>query len=151
MSQEFGDFFTRFPKIAGTVWPDEARRGLAKAAAALLRDAIRETPTVPLDQGTLRGSGSAFVGQKHLINSPHKTAEDNPADSTAGLDVDDSNTGTIEAIVGFNQPQAAWLHENPDLNFSEPGSGAKYIESKIVSRRDHYMALVAGTIRGGGR
>lgn len=64
---------------------------------------------------------------------------------TQGVDKWQRPTGTIEAIVGFNQPQAAWLHENPNLNFSEPGSGAKYLESKLVSRRDHYMALVVNS------
>ena len=37
-------------------------KGLGKAGHALMNDAIMDMPAVPLDEGTLRGSGSVFVG-----------------------------------------------------------------------------------------
>lgn len=36
------------------------------------------------------------------------------------------------AAVTFDTPYAARLHEHPEYNFSEPGTGAKYVENPAM-------------------
>lgn len=55
------------------------RNGLGQAASALLNDSITELPAVPLDEGTLRGSGSVFVESQLLMTSPNTGGSPTPA------------------------------------------------------------------------
>ena len=110
-----------------------ANRGVAKAALRLLDDAINETPGTPVDEGTLRGSGSAHVdGQKVF--------------------------GSIVASVGFNTPYAAVMHEGEwksgplagvkIQNYNDPGTGEKFLERPMSENRDTYLGIVAKEIGG---
>jgi hypothetical protein len=57
--------------------------------------------------------------------------------------------GELQAVVGFNTPYAAHLHEHPEYNFKEEGAGGKYIESKINTFKEDYVAVVAESIKEG--
>lgn len=124
-----------------------ARRGLGQAGLAILADAVMDMPTVPLKEGTLRGSGSVFVDGKLLATSPGA--------GTPATDAGDLNRpGTLEALVGFNTPYAAYQHEGMRKdgthvvrNYSEPSSGVKFLENKLNANRDKYLAILNGEIR----
>jgi hypothetical protein len=117
---DFSDFEKKFTQIVKSAIPSAGARGLQKSAAFLLRDAILETPTVPKITGNLR--------RTQQINKP--TLIPNIA---------------IEA--GFAAEYAAKVHEMPDTNnFTEPGSGPKYLEKKLIQHKEKYMKKVADHI-----
>jgi hypothetical protein len=119
-----------------------AEEGMAKAGIELINDAIMEEPTVPMDTGRLRSSGSAIVNGKLVYVSPQVGAEPGtPA-------TEDSTTiqpGQIITIAGFNTKYAAKVHEVP-MNFRTPGSGNKYLEAKLGQFGDKYYGIVANVI-----
>lgn len=43
--------------------------------------------------------------------------------------------------VGYNIKYAAYLHERPDLNFREPGTGAKYLENAVKSNLKRVLQM----------
>lgn len=120
------------------------RVGLGKAALALLHDAIEDIPKVPLEEGTLRGSGSAWVGNLRLSRTDPSTIE------APSRDV------PLVATVGFDKPYAAYLHEgirfdgtHPVKHYKEPGSGPKYLENKANANREKYIGIVVESVRQG--
>jgi len=95
-----------------------AEKGMRRAVGQLLNDCIMKNPTVPHKEGTLRRSGS----RKVIVKSRE-----------------------IVGIVGFNTPYAARLHEHPQFHFTEPGSGGKYLETKLKNyRRDYFWLITRG-------
>ena len=122
MTVDYSDFEKGFKKIVKKVSYDESGKGLFKAANELLHDAINEEPYTPFDEGALRGS-----------------ARTNKAEVKRG-----------EALVvtGFNIEYAARWHEltpeeDSKISWTLPGSGRKYLESKMVKFKEKYMAIVA--------
>jgi len=119
-----------------------AKEGMAKAGMQLLNDCIIQIPTVPLKEGTLRGSGSVFMQNKLVGISPKKFGKGNPSpDDHAKL-----KENTIITVVGFNTPYARRHHEVP-AKFIEPGSGNKYIQAKLERNAQEYFILVAQIIK----
>jgi hypothetical protein len=57
--------------------------------------------------------------------------------------------GSYIGVVGFNAPYAAKMHEGIDYQFTEPSSGAKYLESKMIRKKDLYVKDIADTIKAG--
>lgn len=130
---------------------DEAGRAgveaVGKAALQLLNDAVMQEPTVPIDEGTLRASGSVHVNGDLEATSPYGEG----GTPNEGVDETSSNygehRGVLRSTVGFNTPYAAVLHEGEGLNFTEPGSGAKYLSSKVDSNADDYRKIMAAVIK----
>jgi len=123
-------------------------KGLGVAMLDLKNDCFNEVPTVPLKEGWLRGSGSIFV-QNKLI----ETTENMPTSKAGFANRDYSegiSMGSFVGVIGFNTPYAARMHEGIGLHFTEPSSGAKYLESKLHRKKDVYIADIADTIRKGG-
>jgi len=135
-----------------------AERGLRQAGLAVMNDAITETPMTPLDRGTLRGSASVFVGKKRVGKGPE------PSDPEAETHVENApppgfhgSKDEIVAIVAFNTPYAARLHEHPEFEFGHTrekrgrppvqGTGGKYLEKPLSQNREGYMKVVAGEIK----
>ena len=115
------DFEKKFEQIVNNAIPAAGARGLKKAAAFVLRDAILETPTVPKKQGNLR--------RTQQVNEPK------------------INHGEISVEQGFAADYAGKVHEMPDTyNFTEPGSGPKYLESKLIKNKEKYMKIAADHI-----
>jgi hypothetical protein len=124
MKLDFSDFERDFKRIIKKV-PNKAAKGLFEAGNELLRDAIKKKPYAPFDQGHLRGS-----------------AETNKAQITKY---------GIELEVGFNIEYAARWHEltpmqDKRINWTLPGSGAKYLEKKMMMYKNRYMKMVADAI-----
>jgi len=115
---EFDKGFERYLKKHKT----ESAAALEKVAAFVLADAVQEQPTVPKKMGILRDSQAidkAKIGRKG-----------------------------ISIIFGFNTEYAARLHEAPsNWNWSEPGSGPKYLQSKLEKNMKKYMKKVAEEIK----
>lgn len=124
-----------------------ARKGLARAGMLCLRDAVMDAPMVPLDEGTLKGSGSVFVGND-LVGTSEQFASGNPqAKPTPATEyAEQLAADQLKATVGFNTPYAARLHEGVEFEFQHSGHGAKYLESKLAEKGDFYMQEIADTI-----
>jgi len=120
---DFSDFDKKFMRIVLTAIPSAGARGLKKSAAYLLRDAIKERPTVPKKSGNLRRTQQV----------------DNPK----------IEHGEVSIEAGFAADYAAKVHEMPDTyNFTEPDSGPKFLEAKMIKNKEKYMKIAADEILG---
>jgi len=130
---------------------------MGKAGMQLLNDATMQIPATPLDEGTLRGSGSVLVAtekQTKLVGvSP---------DPTGGKGTPCRNhsetTKNIVAVVGYNTPYAARLHEHPEYHFGSTsarkgrtpptGTGAFYLLKKMQANAASYFQIIADVVKG---
>ena len=122
MTVDCSDFEKGLKKLVEKTIPPEVGRGLFKAANELLHDAINEQPYAPFDEGALRGS-----------------ARTNKAEV---------KKDGAEVVTGFNIEYAARWHEltpeeDSKIAWTLPGSGRKYLESKMAMFKEKYMAIVA--------
>jgi len=127
-----------------------AERGAGKAASALLNDSIKEINRAPLDEGTLRGSGSVFVQNALTEIAPNVGGAPTPAT----VDDEPLPPDAIVAVVGFNTPYAAYQHEGQRedgshvvQNYSHSGTGKKFLERKLFENRDDYIAIAAAEVK----
>lgn len=131
-----------------------ARVGMAQAGARLLSDCIMELPTVPMKETTLRGSGSVIIDGTCTMTA----AELGYTDGTPATEVSEADfpveADKIRAVVGFNSPYAAYQHEGMRKdasyvveNYSEPGSGAKFIQDKLAENAEDYIAVAAAGMK----
>lgn len=118
------DFDQKFEKVIKNTIPSLAHKGLFNASNAAFTDTKNEQPYLPRDIGDLEGSWEV-----------HKP----------------SNLQDLFVEFGFNIIYAARLHEDgkPGWNWTRPGSGPKYLESKLIRNKDRYMKIVALTISNG--
>lgn len=119
---DFSKFKEAFRKITEKTIPKEAGKGLFKAGNELLSDAIKKSPKAPFDEGHLRAS--------------------------ARVDKAEVKRREISVDAGFNIEYAARWHEIPkgaekNINWSLPGSGRKYLETKMYQFKDKYMYIAA--------
>jgi len=137
------DFDKKFGELTKKAIPSLIEKGMGRAGLQLLNDCVNEVPTVPLKEGWLRGSGSVFVQNKLVAVS--KAGKSGLANTdTAGESVGEEG---ISALVGFNAPYAAKMHEGISFKFTEPSSGPKYLEAKLIQNKDRYMLIVANAIK----
>lgn len=117
-----------------------ARRGMKIAVQELIKDALNEPPTIPFEEGDLRASVSGFVGKElvETTQSLHPEANGTPARTLEGIGAPTDITGTVV----INTPYAHRLHEHPEYNYKTPGSGGKFLESKIVANHAKYMRFI---------
>lgn len=118
-----------------------ARIGMEDAVKALLDDCLNEQPSVPLRDGALRSSGSAYVDGKHVAGGGTPVADVPKPDM-------------IQGTVIFDGPYAAYQHEGMRRdgthvvkNYTTPGTGAKYIEAKLHGHPQKYIQIVAESIK----
>lgn len=135
------DFDIKFKRVTEEIIK-RAIEGMGQAGAQLLNDCVMLTPTVPIKEGWLRGSGSVFVDDKLVMVSKEGKAGLANTDSP-GMKKNDA----IVVVVGFNTPYAHRLHEGIGFKFSEPSAGPKYLESKMISRKDVYQQIVNDRIK----
>lgn len=134
------EFERKLQRLVQRNIPAEIEKGMGKAGLQLMNDAVMQSPTVPLDEGTLRASGSLFVANKLMDTSGQSRKRGTPALEHQEKASEDQ---TI-AVVGFNTPYAARMHEGIGIkNWSEPGSGPKFLEAKMANNRKDYMKIVA--------
>ena len=145
--------FLRGLSLANEAVMRGAERGIAKAGMRLLGDSIGEMPSVPRDEGTLRGSGSVHVNGKFKQASPSAGGAPTPNKTDIAKTVRDG----IEATVAFNTDYAAAQHEGfavmPDgrriefRDYTTAGTGAKFLEAPMARNNELYMGIVAGEVR----
>lgn len=115
------DFQKNMAELAKNTIPKVVGNALFKAGALVIRDAILEEPTCPKKTGNLRRT------QKVLLP--------------------DISRDEIGVDVGFNADYAAKVHELPEkTNWTLPGSGPKYLSSKLARNKDKYMKFAADDI-----
>lgn len=142
MDFDTSDFDKKFEKVTSKEIPTLAERGLARAAMQHLNDCVMVSPTVPIKEGWLRGSGSIFVNNKFIAESPFgKKGRANRTHAEA-----QKKTEQV-AVIGFNTPYATKLHESKGYHFSEPSSGSQFMTKKLRQFKDIYASIIAGVLR----
>jgi len=131
-------------KLADAAVRAAVERGMGQAALQWMNDCVMEPPTVPIDTGTLRSSGSVFLQGVLLAANPPQGPS--PAPTPATDDDLRPAADQILARVGFNTPYAAKWHEVP-ANFREPSAGNKYLEAKAAAHAEEYFQIAADVAR----
>jgi hypothetical protein len=143
------DFDKKFKKIVDERIPELVERGFGRAMLQMMNDCIMEVPTVPLREGWLRGSCSVFV-QNQLVATSEGMPSAKPKYAVKDFMMTIKGAEFV-GVIGFNAPYAARLHEGVGFHFTEPSSGPKYLESKMIRNQDMYFEIVANTIKEGAR
>jgi len=126
MTIDMTDFEKGFKKLIDQAAPEELAKGMFTAGNALLKDAIYEQPYAPFDEGHLRASARV---------------------DTAKVTKDE-----VETTAGFNIVYAARWHElspaeDARISWTLPGSGRKYLESKMARNAKRYLDIVGEYLR----
>jgi len=138
-SLDISDFLKGAEKIARK-WYGDLEKAQFRAASELIHDANYEEPKTPLKEGHLKGS---------VKIEAHAT---------------DLNETTV--FAGFNIGYASFLHERiygsqsvmgemalggatyvTPSSWTEPGSGPKFLESKLMRHRKKYFDIMAQGIK----
>lgn len=127
-------------RLVNQALPEQIVRGLFAAGTELLQDAREDIPRVPKKEGTLSASGSVTVLRPGEVSELAET----------------TTPGRYVAIVGFNTPYAAYLHEGMRqdgshvvMNWTLEGSGPKYLETPLLANRDRYIQIIVDAIKRG--
>jgi hypothetical protein len=116
------DFDRKMQAIMTKIIPSAVVKSLNEVAFIILRDADDIQPKTPKDKGNLKRDKFVQKAQRH---------------------------GTKWNIhFGYKSAYAHRMHEDTNIkNWSEPGSGNKYLEYKVVKLRDKYGKILAVKIR----
>lgn len=87
------------------------------AGNQIKNDADNIEPRTPHLEGTLKASGRVYKAK--IVG--HK----------------------LELVIAYLAPYAAKWHEQEARNWSEPGSGSKYLESKLKQYGRDYLGIIA--------
>lgn len=125
-------------------------RGMGKAVDTFMDDCIEKVPKCPKRSGAMAASHSTFVnGKLNTVSKaiPSEGGEATPR--TVPLIVASKN---IEGALVVHKPYAASQHEGTRKEviyhkYTLPGSGPKWVESKLIRFGKAYFALIAGEIR----
>jgi len=135
----------------GEVWQrvqQAAVDGMVENTEDLLGRAMRDAP---VDEGTLRASGSAAVyanGRAVSRRGFREVADQPEAPEMVSRPVQEGGLGdAVVGEVGFNTPYALVQHER--LDFHHPKGGkAKYLEDNLTQQADRYQDNLADHLRG---
>ena len=132
---DFTNFNKKFTKITEDAVPEDTVVGVREALQALKLDADNVPPRTPHLEGNLRASGK--VKKVKILKK-----------SISGA-LMYGGKGTTEEGVEFNVPYAHRWHEAEPgtVEWSEPGVGSKYLESKMIKFKKDYMKIIAEVIR----
>lgn len=147
---DFSEFNERFLKYALEIAPAATEKGMFEALSELKNDCDAVSPKTPHLEGNLRGDYTLIlegITQSKMTNhsggkgKDHGRTGEKPAERRGAKDI-------IAKLV-FRMPYAAKWHEavNRKVNWSEPGVGPKYCETKLMMFRKKYFGLVADRIR----
>lgn len=139
MTMDVHVFKLRLTDLQRRLLPQAALVGVARAGMALLNDSLQRPPTPPIQTGRLRESGSMIAGTTVQTTPQH-------GHGTPCTDPQPQAPGKAVALVGFNTPYAAKVHNVP-MNFREPDSGNHYLQGKMRNYREDYMAVAGKAIK----
>jgi len=119
---DLSKFAKDFTRITSKTIPDKAGDASFKVAAMIINDAIKKAPKAPFDEGMLRAS--QFI---NLLSQK------------------------LGVEIGFNIIYAAKWHElsiakDKDIAWTTPGSGRKYLSSKLSMFKNKYIKFLASMI-----
>lgn len=142
ISVDTKDFDLKFGELMKKSVPANVSKGMFRAGNELLRDAIYEVPKAPFDEGHLRAEARTQLAGGVMI----KFSDSGGYLPPASIDAKDGDGYSLRA--GFNIVYAARLHElTPEedarINWTLPGSGRKYLETKLIRHKDKYAKIVA--------
>jgi hypothetical protein len=145
------DQLTRQLARDGEVWKrvqQAAVDGMIENTEDLLGRSMRDAP---VDEGTLRASGSAAVyanGRAVARRGFHEVADQPEAPEMVERKVVEGGLGgAVVGEVGFNTPYALVQHERLDFNHPKGGK-AKYLEDNLKEQADRYQGNLADHLRG---
>lgn len=135
------EFDKRFTKAALKTVPEALEDAMFAVLSEVKHDADTVQPKTPLLEGNLRGDYT-FVLEgitKSRIASTGKKGGAGPQPAER------YGAKSIIAKIIFRMPYAAKLHEavGKKIAWSEPGSGPKYLESKLSMFRRKYWGMIA--------
>ena len=122
-STDFSDFDKKTTRLVQKAMPEAVAKGLREAGQEWKLDADNVPPKTPHLEGHLRASGKV---SKVNVEGKKMSVE-----------------------VSYSTPYATRWHEAEPgtINWSEPGVGPKYLESKAVRFAKKYINIVALNIR----
>ena len=132
--------FRNLTHLDQSIMPDLFKQGLMQAVLQLYDDSMHHFPAVPLKEGPLRASASAFV-QNELVKVWGPEA--NPSHIT------EIGPDEYLAVLGFNIPYAERQHEHQYQHYTTPGTGSQYLRIKLETFANDYIAVVARIVRRG--
>jgi hypothetical protein len=121
-------FLGGFKKFTDYKMPNAIGKAQFQTGWMVIRYANTKKPYTPRDKSDLQASGRVEVVPTSKIMG-----------ATVASDV----------IVGFNKEYAAKLHEMPKgrkVNWTLPGSGRKYLETKLYHYKRDFMRFMAEII-----
>jgi hypothetical protein len=128
----------KFEKVSKEAIKEALEKGALQYINWIVNGSPNNSRVPPVLTGTLRGSGSVFVGDKLI-----KTTGDSANTSYSGKDK--------VTTIGFNTEYAAKLHETewkPGLVSIQSGDvGNKFIESHLKSDGEAWLKFVATLMR----
>jgi len=140
----------------GEVWQrvqQAAAKGMIENTEDLLGRAVRDAP---VDEGTLRASGSAavYANGRAVARRGFREIGSEPVESPQHLEMRERRAihegGLGDAVVGevgFNTPYALVQHERLDFNHPKGGK-AKYLEDNLKEPADRYQGNLNDHLRG---
>jgi hypothetical protein len=134
----------------GEVWQrvqKAAVDGMVENTEDLLGRAMRDAP---VDEGTLRASGSAEVyanGRAVARRGFREVADQPEAPEMVSRPVQEGGLGdAVVGEVGFNTPYALTQHERLDFNHPKGGK-AKYLEDNLTQQAGRYQDNLSDHLR----
>jgi len=121
-------FLGGFKKFTNYKMPDAVAKAQFQTGWMVIRYANTKKPYTPRDKSDLQASGRVEIA---------------PSSKALGITV------ASDVIVGFNKDYAAKLHEMPKarkVNWTLPGSGRKYLETKLYHYKNDFMRFMAEII-----
>jgi len=143
--------------LSDRVVSEAMKAGVAEACFKLMDHAMNEAPMAPKRGGTLRESGAIFINKKMIHeNSSEGGAWLAAADySAAGGEpitrVGGTKARRVSGAVAFLAWYAGLVHEgiagwHEIKKWTLPGSGRKFLSSKIDRHKDEYVQIVADRV-----
>jgi hypothetical protein len=121
--------------------------GMVENTEDLLGRSMRDAP---VDEGTLRASGSAQVyanGRAVARRGFRKVAKQPESPEMVSRPVQEGGLGdAVVGEVGFNTPYALTQHERLDFNHPKGGK-AKYLQDNLETQADRYQDNLADHLR----
>jgi hypothetical protein len=140
----------------GEVWQrvqQAAVKGMVENTEDLLGRAMRDAP---VNEGTLRASGSAavYANGRAVARRGFREIGSEPVESPERFEMQGRRAihegGLGDAVVGevgFNTPYALVQHERLDFNHPKGGK-AKYLEDNLKEQADRYQGNLNDHLRG---
>lgn len=124
-------------------------KGLIRSSVIVRRAMDKEEPKIPVDTGNLRSSQFTVTsaGQTTFKGGGFKGKKSSGMQSDHDRVISEENAnikGQVPIVaVGFTANYAAEVHEDMEKKRLRPGSGPKFLESKLLSKKGEILAMIA--------